>query len=156
MRRIMVIGAVAATVVVAAGLVAAATRDERIREPMRIHVVERATTDTVVDTDGDGADSTGDLLTFHNRVFDASNTERVGRSPGDGVRIDPDNGTWECRYITILSGGGITVEGPFFERRDESVLAVTGGTGRFHNARGELVLRPRGATAFDFIFRLIP
>jgi hypothetical protein len=80
MRRIMVIGAVAAAVVVAAGLVTAATRDERIREPMRIHVVERATTDTVVDTDGDGADSTGALLTFHNRIFDASDTERVGRA----------------------------------------------------------------------------
>jgi hypothetical protein len=63
MRRIMVIGAAAAIVAIAAGFVTAATRGERIREPMRIHVVEHASTDTAVDTDGDGADPTGDLLT---------------------------------------------------------------------------------------------
>ena len=82
MRKVMVIGSAAATFVILGAVVAAAIRPS-ISEPMRIHVIEHATTDTVVDTDGDGADSTGDLLTFDNSVFDAANSERVGRSHGD-------------------------------------------------------------------------
>ena len=155
MRKVMVIGSAAATFVILGAVVAAAIRPS-ISEPMRIHVIEHATTDTVVDTDGDGDDSTGDLLTFDNSVFDATDSDRVGRSHGDCVRIDPAEGTWECRYITILHGSGITVEGPFFENRERSVLAVTGGTGRFNNVRGQLILRPLSETEFDFVFQLIP
>ena len=154
MRRITVIAALGATIVLAVAVVAVA-RTSDISEPIRIHVVEHATTDTVVDTDGDGADSTGDLLTFHNKVYNASNTRVVGRDQGQCVRIAPARGTWECNFTTILDGNGVTVEGPFYDNRDTSVFSVTGGTGRFRNARGQLVLHPRSG-GFDFIFHLIP
>jgi hypothetical protein len=39
------------------------------------------TTDTVVDLTTNG-DSTGDLLTFHNELFDAGNENVVGRIRG--------------------------------------------------------------------------
>src|SRR5436305_7649362 len=42
-----------------------------------IHVIEHAVTDTEVPSGG-GADVTGNLLTFHNNVFDSSDTKRVG------------------------------------------------------------------------------
>jgi hypothetical protein len=37
------------------------------------------------------------------------------------------------------------------------VLAVTGGTGAYRNARGSMTLKSRaGGTEFDFIFNLLP
>jgi hypothetical protein len=119
-----------------------------------IHVIEHGATDTVVDTDGDGNISTGDLLTFHNKVFDASDSHRVGRDMGECVRIDNRRGTWECRWTTYLAGGELTVEGPFYDEHG-SVLAVTGGTGAYLGARGSMEIHARGGEAdYDFIFHL--
>lgn len=139
------------------GLAFVATASEpQLAEPTRIVVVERANTDTVIDTDQSASDTTGDLLTFHNPVFDRTNDTRVGNDQGECVRIDPARGTWECRWITRIAGrGSITVEGPFYDTRD-SVLAVTGGTGAFANARGQMLLHARSASVFEFTFELRP
>jgi allene oxide cyclase len=125
-----------------------------IASPVQIHVIEHAISDTVTDT-GAAGDSSGDLLTFHNPIFDASDSTRVGRDQGDCIRIVPGR-SWECRFVTRLAGGSLTVEGPFFDTHN-SVLAVTGGTGVYRNARGAMTLKSRaGGTEFDFIFHLIP
>jgi hypothetical protein len=120
---------------------------------LRIAVVERATTDTVVDLTANG-DSTGDLLTFHNEIFDENNETVIGTDLGECVRIEVGV-SWECRWTTFLEVGSITVEGPFFDA-GPSVLAVTGGTGEFKAARGAMRLVPRNdaGTEFDFIFRV--
>ena len=148
--------------VLAAGIVAGAVIQavafggtaSKLQTPTTVHVVEHAATDTVTDT-GTAGDSAGDLLTFHTVVFDAADSAPVGRDQGQCIRIAVAH-SWECMWTTFLPGGHITVEGPFFDTRD-SVLAVTGGTGIYRNARGAMVLRSRaGGTKFDFVFRLIP
>lgn len=98
-------------------------------------------------------DSTGDLLTFHNELFDETNTDVVGSDQGECVRIEVGV-SWECRWVNILEGGSITVEGPFFDA-GASALAVTGGTRAYRGARGRMRLVPANETAteFDFIFR---
>ena len=126
----------------------------KIRTPVTIHVIEHARTDTVIDT-GRKGDTTGDLLTFHNPVFDATDSARAGRDQGQCIRIAA-GASWECTWTTFLPGGQGTVEGPFFDTRN-SVLAVTGGTGIYRNARGAMLLKSRdGGTKFDFVFRLVP
>jgi hypothetical protein len=119
-----------------------------------VHVIEHATTDAVTNQ-GDGAgDAIGDVLTFTNDVFDPTNSSKVGSDQGYCVRMIVGE-SWECVFTTFLAGGQLTVEGPFFDTRD-SVMAVTGGTGRYANARGSMTLKSRaGGTEFDFIFRLI-
>ena len=119
-----------------------------------VHVIEHATTD-VVTNQGDGAgDVVGDLLTFTNDVFDRTNSSKVGSDQGYCVRMSVGV-SWECVWTTILSRGQLTVEGPFYDTRD-SVLAITGGTGRYANARGSMELKSRaGGTEFDFTFHLI-
>jgi allene oxide cyclase len=65
--------------------------------------------------------------------------------------------SWECRWVTFLDGGTITVEGPFSELpNQETILAITGGTGKYRQARGQMVLSARtpDETEFDFIFQL--
>jgi allene oxide cyclase len=121
----------------------------------RIHVIEHATTDTLVDLTANG-DSTGDLLTFHNTVFDAANVDAVASSHGDCIRIEVGV-SWECRWVTTFDdGGSITVEGPFLDA-GPSVLAITGGTGIYRSARGSmrLVARDAGGTEYDFVFRVL-
>jgi allene oxide cyclase len=121
---------------------------------VRIHVIEHATTDTVIDLTTNG-DSTGDLLTFHNEVFDEDNQKVVGTSHGECVRIEVGV-SWECRWVTTLETGSLTVEGPFLDA-SSSVLAVTGGTGEFRGARGSmrLIAHNEAATEFDFVFRVL-
>jgi hypothetical protein len=44
------------------------------------------------------------------------------------------------------------VQGPFFDRH-ASVLAITGGTGIWRQARGQMVLHARNAAGTSFDFR---
>ena len=52
--------------------------------------------------------------------------------------------------------GRITVEGPFYDTHD-NVLAITGGKGKFANARGTMEVKARhGGTEYAFIFHVLP
>lgn len=155
MRKSILVAAVAVAFVAGAITIAVATRP-KVAAPMTITVVEHATTDRVVDV-GRSGDSTGDLLTFHNELFDATNTDRVGTDQGECVRISPVHGTWECRWIAWLNGqGALTVEGAFSDHHG-TTFAITGGTGMFANARGTMRLEFRDdAAEFDFTYHVIP
>jgi len=140
-----------AVVAVAAGDLMAAGR--ATAAPQELIMTEHATTDTVTDTGASG-DSAGDVLTFANEVFDAEDRNRVGSNQGMCVRIVPGK-AWECFWTLSLASGQITVEGPFYDTGD-SVLAITGGTGAFGNAQGDMLLSPIGTEgkAFRFTYRL--
>lgn len=153
MRKTISITAAAVAVVLVAGYVAQAGATQH-RATTLLHVIERATTDLVVDT-GPTGDSSGDLLTFANDLFDETNVDKVGRDQGSCIRINTTEGSWECTWINFLKGGAITVEGPFFDTHD-SVMAVTGGRGKYKGARGSMELKVLSdGTGYDFIFHLI-
>jgi allene oxide cyclase len=118
-----------------------------------VHVIEHAVTDTVIQSGGSG-DVTGNLLTFHNKVYNPADTKQVGTDQGYCVRIAPAEGSWECSWTTFLAQGQLTVQGPYYDTKN-SVLSVTGGTRAFRRARGEMKLLSRnGGKEYDFIFRL--
>ena len=120
----------------------------------QLTVVERAASDTVTDLGAKG-DSIGDVLTFANEVYDETNKTLVGHDNGWCVRTVVGQ-SWECFWTTLLDKGQITVEGPYYDSKD-SVLAVTGGTGAYASARGEMKLHARNdkGTEYDFVFSLI-
>jgi len=119
-----------------------------------IHVVEHATTDAITNPD-DGTDSAGAILTFTNPVFDEGDSSQVGSDQGYCIRLVVGK-SWECNWTTFLPKGQLTVEGPFYDTQD-SVLAITGGTGRYSLARGSMELKSRnGGTEYDFIFHVTP
>jgi hypothetical protein len=122
-------------------------------EPQEIKVIERATTDAVTDTGAEG-DSAGDILTFANEVFDADDKDKVGTNQGICFRTVPGK-AWECFWTLSLDKGQITVEGPFYDKGD-SVLAITGGTGDFAGAQGEMALAAIGTDgkAYSFVYKL--
>ena len=153
MRKTLPIVAVAIASVLVVGYVAQA-RVTHGRQATVIHVVEHATTDLVIDT-GPTGDSSGDLLTFANDVFDEANVDKVGRDQGDCIRINVTEGSWECRWITFLKGGAITVEGPFYDTKN-SVMVITGGRGTYKGARGSMELKVLpDLSGYDFIFHVL-
>ena len=116
-----------------------------------VTVIEHATTDAV--TNPGQADGTGDVLTWANDVFDAKDSAKVGTDQGYCIRVVAGQ-SYECNWTTFLPGGQITVEGPFYDTKD-STLAITGGTGRFRGARGEMELHSReNGAKFAFVFHL--
>jgi allene oxide cyclase len=119
-----------------------------------VHVIEHAKTDT--EAPGvNGKDVKGNILTFNNPVFDTANTKQVGHDEGFCVRLQPKLGIWECLWTTFLKGGQITVQGPFYDTRN-STLSITGGTGAYEGARGQMRLNSlNGGKEYDFIFHLM-
>lgn len=144
---------VAAAAAVAAVGIAATALAGSSSMTTTVRLVERATTDAVTDT-GKNGDSAGDLLTFANALYDAKNAKKVGSDNGYCVRTVVGK-AWECWWTASLAGGQITVEGPFLDA-GPSTLAITGGTGKYAEARGSMALRSRNdkGTEYDFVYRV--
>jgi allene oxide cyclase len=155
------IAAVAGTAALLAAPVAAiaSTGSGGHRGPVVIHVVEHAITDTVQEFHPPHL-SLGDTLGWHNPVYNASNTRRVGTDNGYCIRTVATGMTeWECAWTTFLPGGGITVEGPYYDNGTDTTLAVTGGTGIYTGAKGTMLLHATGnpvGSEYDFDFTLTP
>lgn len=136
------------------GIFALALPLQASAKALKLNLVEHATTDAVTDTGAKG-DSAGDLLTFANEVFDEKDANKVGSDTGWCIRTVAGK-SWECFWTLTLPDGQITVEGPFLDAGD-SVMAVTGGTGKYAGVRGEMSLHARDAkgSAYDFKYSLI-
>jgi allene oxide cyclase len=120
----------------------------------QIKVVERPLGETTVDLTAKG-DSVGDMLVFANGIFDAANKTQIGTDQGYCVRTIVGK-SWECFWTLTLKAGQITIEGPFLDEGD-SLMAVTGGTGKYAGAKGSMKLHPRDATptGYDFTYDLL-
>ena len=137
------------------GLLLIAASAHALADGTTLKLVEHASTDTITDLGAKG-DSAGDLLTFANPIYDEANAKQVGDDSGWCIRTAPGK-AWECFWTLALADGQITVEGPFLDAGD-SVLAITGGTGKFAGARGEMKLHARDAkgSEYDFVYSLMP
>ena len=120
-----------------------------------ITVTEHAITDTEQPLAPGGKDKAGDILTFTNPVFNQADTNQVGHDEGFCTRLNVKNGVWECLWTTFLDGGQITVQGPYYDKKN-STLSVTGGTGTFAGVRGQMgLVAKNGGKEYLFQFRLL-
>jgi allene oxide cyclase len=122
-----------------------------------IHVVEHAITDTVQQFHAP-KNSLGDVLGFHNPVFNEADKKQVGSDNGFCIRTVAIGKTeWECNWSVFLSEGQITVEGPFYDDGTDTTLSIIGGTGGYTGAQGQMKLHARGnpvGSEYDFIYQL--
>jgi hypothetical protein len=152
MRALQVL-APAAAAVIAAGVIAGCGGGS---DPTTIHVIEHAETDTVRHIGPPKEeDSVGDVLAFANPVYDSADKEKVGSDNGSCIRTAVGK-AWECIWTISLSGGQLTVEGPFYDGGKDSTLAITGGTDEYENASGQMVLHARNPeeTEYDFTYEV--
>jgi allene oxide cyclase len=122
----------------------------------RLHVIEHVVDEVTTHVAPGGKDDArADLLTFANPVFDSTDRTRIGSDNGWCIRTVVGK-SWECFWTLVLKEGRITVEGPFYDTGD-SVLVITGGTGRYAGAKGQLTLHDRGTkpTSYDFVYELL-
>lgn len=116
----------------------------------RFTVIEHAATDATASV-GKEKDNRGDILTFANPVFDSANKKQVGSDNGFCIRTVA-GAAFECIWTLKLAAGQITSEGPFHDSGD-TTMAVTGGTGKFIGAQGEMLLHARDAKGTEYAFK---
>jgi hypothetical protein len=112
-------------------------------------VIEHEVRTADVDT-GDPGESPGDYFLFESRLL----------RPGTGNVVGVDSGkcmiairTFVCDATARINGQGkIVVAGAFFSEID-GVLPITGGTGAYREAAGQLFVRdlPNGDTRLTFV-----
>ena len=147
---------VLALVLAPAAALASTSSPSTSNSPVVIHVVEHAITDTVQEFHP-GTMSLGDVLAWHNPVYNAADAQQVATDNGYCVRTVATGKTeWECAWTTLLPGGHITVEGPYYDDGTDTTLAITGGTGIYAGAGGSMLLHARNSAGseYDFIFTL--
>jgi len=117
-------------------------------------LVERITAQTLTDM-GPKGDSVGDNITFANQIYDKDNKTLLGHDNGWCIRTIAGE-VWECFRSISLDQGQITVEGPYYDNQD-STMAVTGGTGIYLSAQGEVKMHALDAkrTEYELTFTLI-
>lgn len=110
-----------------------------------LHFFERGEGDIAFIDSGAPGPSIGDRLVFSNPIFDTDG-QRIGRDGADCliVRIDPTEPparqqVVQCTISVQLADGQITVQG--LAQGTENYFAVTGGTGAYREARGEVLAR---------------
>jgi allene oxide cyclase len=118
-----------------------------------IVVIEHASSDAVVDL-GEEGDSVGDTLVFSNEVYDSEDANVVGSDQGSCTRTKKGE-AWECSYTVTLDDGSIVVQGALYDDGRDTTLAITGGTGDYSGASGEMDLKVRdGGDKYEFTFKL--
>ena len=147
MKKLLVL---TATIALVAGVIAGMFLSLRTNSSVHansgrtIHVVEHAITDTV--------------QPFHNPVFDAQDKKQVGEDNGQCIRtVVKGKKEWECFWTVFLAQGQITVEGPYYDDGTDTTLAITGGTGAYMEAQGQMLLHATGnppGSEYDFIYTL--
>jgi hypothetical protein len=122
----------------------------------RLHVIEHVVDEVTTHVAAGGKDDArADLLTFANTIFDSTNKTQLGTDHGWCIRVVVGK-SWECFWTLLLKEGRITVEGPFYDTGD-SVLVITGGSGKYAGAKGQMMLHDRGTkpTSYDFVYDLL-
>jgi hypothetical protein len=128
-----------------AGASAQPPSGEHERPWMVLQFFERGAGDLAFIDLGTPGPGIGDRLVFSNPIFDTNNVE-VGRDGAECtiVRIDltqtPDRQQIvQCTISVTLPDGQITVQG--LAQGTENYFAITGGTGAYRKARGEVLAR---------------
>jgi hypothetical protein len=150
-RAVAALLAIAAVAVAFAGSTAAASADHG-------HVItlrEASATPPLAFVDlGKPGPTAGDEVVISDGLTDAGGAA-AGTLRQACTLIDagpsPFASTYECATSLELADGTITASGPFDPAKAEQRAAITGGTGAFRAARGEIVIR---AEADQFVVRL--
>ena len=109
------------------------------QNPLQFKLISRATAiNNFIDT-GPAGPSTGDLYVFTDQVFRPSAPSTpIGTFEGHCILFDPSTAHWDCSVVTTLPDGTIRGDGALtFVEGSKNRGAITGGTERYRNARGE-------------------
>jgi hypothetical protein len=84
-------------------------------------------------------DSAGDMTVFAFRVFDRNSGRRIGAGHGYCVRTEVAVAR-DCLANSSLPGGRVVLQWEEHDGQQVARAVITGGTGRYRGARGEVRL----------------
>src|SRR3954453_14077251 len=154
-RLVLVLGLVVA---IAAGLGGAAYAGSgALTGPVTISTVEMGGNQEFLILNKNANDATGNEFAVSGPLYRLGAHTRVGKLRGVCFIVTKKFGIGQCAFTASLHQGNVTVSGTInFAQGATDTLAVTGGTGKFRNARGEGVARNTGQTSESLVFHLIP
>jgi hypothetical protein len=164
-RRVFLAVGVAVLALALAAVAVGANPFATASNPERINIISKATAiNNFVDV-GPAGPTPGDIYVFVDDVFYAkAPTDKVGDALGRCTLIDPATARFGCSIHTSFDdeagGGSIMTDGTLINAPNAtSTGPVTGGTGRYRNARGEAALNlgaPEGPHTATFRIILQP
>src|SRR5215213_7072604 len=158
MRRLITLLAVAAVALLvfagALSMIRLGTAPVAAKESLT--VIEHVNHETVVDL-GDEGDTVGDTLVFNNDLYDDKDQNQVGSTNGSCIRTAVGKLS-ECTFTSTVENGSLVVEGPF-EESGTGTFAITGGTGEYSGATGQMTLTAADDSTTDspkwqFVFEI--
>ena len=160
-RRVFLAVGVAVLALALAAVAVGANPFATASNPERIDIISKATAiNNFVDV-GPAGPTPGDIYVFVDDVSFAKDPNKVvGDTLGRCTLIDPATARFGCSINTRLPDGSITTDGTLINVvNGTSTGSITGGTGRFRNARGEATLNlgpPEGPHTATFRLILQP
>lgn len=85
-----------------------------------------------------GETSPGDKAVFATPLFDLSNTTQLATAYGECTQVSAARSPNQCVISIELTDGVITMQGVIDFSETESSVAITGGTGRYRGASGQV------------------
>ena len=152
MSRYLTILAIAVVAVI--GIVQTAASSTASKHPVTKTFKATAVIDSATNVDNPPAgDSQGDIIVFTQKLYrDSSQKTKIGSDQAYCVRTIAGKAR-VCTGIFYLRGGTVTITGPESSTKVHS-LAITGGTGDWRGAGGEIVLRPHGPVVDRMTFHV--
>ncbi|MFN0193295.1 MAG: allene oxide cyclase family protein [Aestuariivirga sp.] len=102
----------------------------------------------IVDVEPSGP-SPGDLIVENKEIYDKDSQKLLGAMTGWCLRTVPFK-EFDCVFTFKFSEGTIIAQGTYYDKTPDSLFAVTGGTGKYVGARGEMKSVERGAASTDY------
>jgi hypothetical protein len=141
-KRLGILGAVVAVMALVVGAVSPASGSSRQGSARTIRVLAVFTEfDPNIDVGAPGF-SLGDEVVFSgNLLRDGKQVGRVGVVCTFVSTANADRVEAQCPTTSILPGGQITTQGTIVNRSLNFTLPITGGSGRYQGAEGQVVSR---------------
>ena len=90
--------------------------------------------------------SAGDRVAFDNPLFDRTNTKQIGSSRGECIQVGASAAIYHCLAVFSLPDGQIATQGIADFAQPSTVVAITGGTGTYKTARGQVTFTQTSET----------
>jgi hypothetical protein len=98
---------------------------------------------------------TGNVVRWQDTI--ANSTHRIGHLHAVCFATDQPGQSADCSTITFLRDGSITSYGPIsFAPGDRTIAAITGGTGKYRNTRGQVIFVNTSTNTEGLIYQLQP
>ena len=160
MQRTWKLAIVAAAVVVigiVTAAVAIASSQSELSKPVTLHLTTSGGQFAFLELNPNKKTLYGDEVVIKAPVFKGDSHTKVGSLHATCTFFDKPGVVSECTMMTFLKDGNIAVQGRVdFGKDNHTTGAITGGTGHYRNARGQVIFENSTGNTEGFIFQLEP